>query len=121
MSSVSAHDVAAAKPKLADDVTCFKEEGAMRLKGPKLRRGRGSRLMAWLFRLPSRVEVELDAIGAFVVSHMDGKTTMTELRQLLSEKYRLTRREAEMSLTAFVQSLLKRRLITMDGLIGSSV
>ena len=75
--------------------------------------------LAWLLRLPRRVEVELDDIGTYVIGRMDGRT-MQALADDLAGYLKLTRREAEAALTLFIQSLLRRRLIVLGGLAGSS-
>ena len=115
-----AEDVADAVPRLSDEVTCTEvSPDIIRLRGRDLRRSGLSRFLAWLFRLPRTVEVELDDLGTWVIRHMDGRT-MAQLAQELSAERKLSLREAEFALTAFVQSLMVRRLVRLDGLIRSS-
>ncbi len=115
-----AEDVADAVPRLCDDVTCTEVSAEIiRLRGRDLRRTGLSRFLVWLFRLPRTVEVELDDLGTWVIHHMDGRT-MAQLAQDLSTQRKLSRREAEFALTAFVQSLMVRRLVRLDGLTRSS-
>jgi hypothetical protein len=67
----------------------------------------------WLarrLRMPDRVQVELDDIGAFVVRHLDGRP-MDAVATALAGHLRLTRREAETSLAEFARQLLRRRLV----------
>ncbi|TVR15980.1 MAG: PqqD family protein [Planctomycetota bacterium] len=96
-----------------------RNQRTVNLRGPMLRRGRISAWIAWLLRLPQRVEVELDDIGTFVIQHLEGHT-MESLSDLLADQYKLTRREAQAAMTVFVKSLLQRRLLILDGMIGNA-
>jgi hypothetical protein len=99
---------------LRSDVECSSTgPGTMRVRGPLLRRSGFARFMGWLLRAPSRCEVELDAVGAFVVARCDGRP-LREVVDALIDHYKLTRREAEVALADFVKSLLKRRLIRIE-------
>lgn len=118
MNAFTPDDVARSIPRLAVAVQVFQEAGATRLRGPLLRRNPLSRAIAWLLRLPRRVDVELDDIGAWVVARIDGRITLQALARDLAAHLRLTSREAETALTAFVQALLQRRLLVLDGLSG---
>jgi hypothetical protein len=116
----TAEAVSTAIPRIADGVeTLVQSDGVVHLRGPELRRGRVSQSIAWFFRLPGRVEVALDPIGTWVVEHMDGRN-LDQLADALAAWGKLTRREAEAALTAFIKSLLQRRLIRLDGLFESS-
>lgn len=56
-------------------------------------------------------EFELDEIGTYVWSMCDGETTVRQMRGKLAEKYKLGRREAEVSLTNFLKTLGKKGLV----------
>lgn len=115
-----ADQIANSSPRLDESVSIVDNQiGTVNLVGPGLRRGPLSRFTAWFLRLPTRVEVELDDVGTFVVKHMDGRS-MEELSTLLADHYRLTSREAQAALTVFIKSLLQRRLVTLDGLYGNA-
>lgn len=108
--------VARAVPRLAEGVaTEVQPDGSLRLNGPELRRGPLSRGFARLLRRPCRIAVELDDIGRFVIERLDGRD-MDGLAKALSSYLKLTRREAETSLTLFMQALLRRRLVVLQGM-----
>jgi hypothetical protein len=85
------------------------ENGGARLKLPI----RQSKWGGWLFRLPDGAmrTFEFDAIGLFVWECCDGRTTVKQMIHKLSKKHDLNLREAEVSLVAFLQVLLKKGLI----------
>lgn len=86
--------------------------GGLRLRGPLLARRGLHRWVAWLFAAPPRVEIELDDIGAFVVTRMDGRC-LRQLADELAAHLKLTRREAEVSLAQFLHALVTRRLAAL--------
>lgn len=88
------------------------EKGLYLLKVP-LRRDRRGRLMRWLFRLPEYHFIELDEVGSDVWEWCDGQRTLQDIATILMEKYRLHRREAELSLATFLQQLARKGLIGM--------
>lgn len=61
----------------------------------------------------SERDIELDEIGSVVWEMCDGKTTIRNMIQHLSERYKLNRKEAEVSLTAFIRSLAKKGLVAI--------
>jgi hypothetical protein len=101
-------------PRLAPGVETLRTAaGALRLRGPELRRRYAHRFLAWLIRAPQRVEVELDDIGAFVVERCDGRP-LRRLADDLAAHLKLTRREAEVALADFMRLLLQRRLVVLE-------
>jgi len=58
-------------------------------------------------------KIELDEVGTFVWDMCDGETTIREMIDRMSEEYTLNRREAEVSLTAFVKMLAGRQLVAV--------
>jgi hypothetical protein len=114
-----AKTISRAIPRLAERVEVVSNDaGAFNLRGPKLRRHPINRWFAWLLRLPQQVEVELDEVGTFVVKNL-GDSSMEQLAQTLGSEYKLTQREAQAALTVFIKSLLQRRLVTMEGWLGT--
>jgi len=106
-------DPAATIPRLADQVEPVRTgSGALRLRGPLLRRSAAGRAFAWLLRLPARFEVELDDIGTFVIERCDGRN-LDRLAGELASHLRLTRREAETALADFFAALVHRRLAVL--------
>lgn len=61
--------------------------------------------------LPDSRQVGLDEVGSFVWELCDGKRTIDGIVTGLSKEYKLTRREAEASVTMFLQTLAKKNLI----------
>ncbi|GAB4452577.1 MAG: hypothetical protein OHK0029_03750 [Armatimonadaceae bacterium] len=69
--------------------------------------------MARVFRLPDTRKLELDEIGSDVWEMCDGDTTVEEITKALTVQYRLNRRQAETSVTAYLRMLAERRLIVL--------
>ncbi len=101
-----------AVPRLAPDATTSRgPDGALRLTAPLLRRG----LHAWLakvVRSPQHITVELDAVGAWTIEHLDGRS-LECLAGDLARQFKLSPREARVALGQFVQSLVARRLVRL--------
>jgi hypothetical protein len=58
-------------------------------------------------------KIELDEVGSFVWDMCDGQTTVREMIAKLAAKYKLGRKEASSSLTAFLRSLAQRNLVAV--------
>ena len=77
-----------------------------------MRDDRLARLVKRMVRnVPSKRHIELDEVGASVWELCDGKRDINSLVDFISKSYKLTRREAEASVTAFLQTLAKKNLI----------
>jgi hypothetical protein len=90
------------------------EDGAVVLKAPLTSQGKG--IMGRIAQKAGKPNVkhfELEAVGAFVWNLCDGKHTFEGISKKLREEYKLTRLEADASLSAFLQMLSQRKLITM--------
>jgi hypothetical protein len=70
-------------------------------------------LVAKLFRLPDFRKLELDEIGSDVWEMCDGTHSVESLTKAVCTKYRLNRRQAETSVTAYLRMLAERRLIAL--------
>lgn len=92
-------------------------DGHLRLIGPLLRRNGFARIMGWLLRAPERCQVELDEMGTFVIDQGNGLALAT-LAERLGERYKLTRREAEVALADFLKALHLRRLVLIEAAGG---
>jgi len=55
--------------------------------------------------------VSLDKLGSYVWRMCDGQTTVRDLIERFSRKYKLDRKEAEVSMVAYLRMLAKRRLV----------
>lgn len=69
------------------------------------------KFLAWMFFVPETRPLVLDEVGTFVWHNCDGTSSIAELSEKLRQKYRLGRKEAELSLTEFLKMLAKRGMI----------
>ncbi|RYG45901.1 PqqD family protein, partial [bacterium] len=69
--------------------------------------------LARKMKLPETRTFELESVGATVWELCDGKRNFGAIADELRKRYKMNRLEAEASLTAFLQTLTQRRLITM--------
>jgi hypothetical protein len=77
---------------------------------------RHRRSNGWLARFqPPIIErrVKLDEIGSFVFSQIDGKRSTRDIIGLLADRYRLNRREAELSGVEFLKALVRRQVVSL--------
>ena len=63
------------------------------------------------FKLPPYKTIELDELGSYALSECSGENTVADLIERFRKKYRLNRREAEVSVLTFLQMLAKRGII----------
>jgi hypothetical protein len=77
------------------------------------RKDRFGNIVAKLFRLPDFRKLELDEIGSDVWEMCDGGNSVEAVTKAISTKYRLNRRQAETSVTAYLRMLAERRLILL--------
>lgn len=63
------------------------------------------------FRLPAYKRVALDELGTFVIEHCDGEHTVRDIVDKFSKKFRLNRREAEVSMRTFLRDLARRGIV----------
>lgn len=99
--------------RLADGVDLQRTpEGLIRLIGAPIRPWGPLRILAWLMRVPKRGEVELDAIGTWVIDRID-EHRLDELAVALAAHLKLSRREAETALADFTKMLLRRQLVAV--------
>ncbi len=69
------------------------------------------RLLARLLYIPKRRRVALDELGSFVWELCDGETTVRMLIDKFAQKYKLNRKEAEVSMVTYLKQLAKKGLI----------
>ena len=55
--------------------------------------------------------VELDELGTFVWELCDGKTDVRAIIERFSRRFKLNRKEAEVSMVAYLRTLARRRLV----------
>jgi hypothetical protein len=75
------------------------------------------RLAKWL-NAPNERYVELDEVGGFVWDLCDGSHTIDSIVQKTSRHYKMNRREAEVSVTMFLQMLHERNFIGFYKKVG---
>lgn len=68
-------------------------------------------LFSRMFPEPREKRIQLDEVGSAVWELCDGKRTAKEIVEFLCQKYKLMPREAEISLSTYLSSLVKRGLI----------
>ena len=69
------------------------------------------KLLAAVFAVPKERKIVLDQVGADIWGLCDGQHTVEDIIAALSGKYKLNRKEAEVSLTAYLRQLGRRGLI----------
>jgi hypothetical protein len=68
-------------------------------------------LLALVFAVPKERKVVLDRVGTEIWQLCDGRHTVQGIISALGEKHKLNRKEAEVSLTAYLRQLGRRGLI----------
>jgi hypothetical protein len=76
----------------------------------------------WARFQPARWErrVQLDALGAFVIQQIDGRSNTLQITEAFIAQYKVNRREAELCTVAFLKSLLERNIISI-GIVDTSL
>jgi hypothetical protein len=69
------------------------------------------RTMGFLFFVPESRPVILDEVGTRVWHLCDGERTVEQISRVLSDEYKLGRREVEASLTEYLRTLGKRGMV----------
>lgn len=69
------------------------------------------KIVTKIFMVPGNRVVVLDEIGSYVWMQCDGEHTIKDIMESLSEKYSLTRKEAEVSLITYMRNLGKRGML----------
>ena len=81
-----------------------------------LRRTRAMSVIALLLWLPKgkreRV-VELDTVGSYVHGLCDGRRTIQQIVDIFAGRYKLTHKEATLSITAYVEQLARRGIVAL--------
>jgi hypothetical protein len=84
---------------------------------------KAGKLTLWLakrLKAPSERRVELDEVGGFVWELCDGQHTVDAIVQKTGKQYRMNRREAEVSVSMFLQMLHERNFIAFYKRVRSS-
>jgi hypothetical protein len=86
------------------------DEGHARLVVPR-RDAWWIRAFAKVFYVPKNRRITLDEIGTYVWDQCDGEQNVRQIIQALCKRYRLHRKEAEVSVVAYLRQLAKRGLV----------
>jgi hypothetical protein len=78
-----------------------------------VRRRRGTGLLARFQPPVMEKTVRLDNLGSFVFGLMDGRRPVRRIVDEFEKRYRVNRREAELSTVAFIKSLAERNVIAI--------
>lgn len=102
-----------AKPVRNPAVQEEEADGIVVLRGPAVLKGLLGKWIAASVKETPMKQYELEEVGAFVWSQIDGKRSVESLGRALQAKYKMNRLEAEASLEAFLKMLAERGLITL--------
>lgn len=69
------------------------------------------RLLSKVFYIPKERRITLDEVGTEVWQMCNGSTTVGQMIERLSDKYQLNRKEAEVSLLAYLKTLGQKHFI----------
>lgn len=69
------------------------------------------KLLARVLYVPKRRRIALDELGSYVWDLCDGETTVRSLIDKFCKNYKLNRKEAEVSMVAYLKQLAKKGLI----------
>ena len=69
------------------------------------------RLISKVFYIPRKRKITLDEVGSEVWQMCNGRTTVAQMIEGLSDKYQLNRKEAEVSLLAYLKTLAQKRFV----------
>lgn len=67
-----------------------------------------------MFFMPREKKIQLDEVGAWVWSKCDGRTNVDKMIKMMSEEFKLSRKESEVSLLSFLRSMSKKKLIGFE-------
>ena len=68
-------------------------------------------LLSRMVYVPKRRRIALDELGSYVWDQCDGETTVRSLIDKFARKYKLNRKEAEVSMVSYLKQLAKKGLI----------
>jgi len=86
------------------------DEGEIRLLIPR-RKDLVGRALCCILRAPEHREIILDDVGSDIWELCDGEHNLEAIVYAVSKKYKMTRRECETSVSAFLKMLGERKLL----------
>jgi hypothetical protein len=69
------------------------------------------RLLSKLFYIPKKRKITLDEVGSEVWQLCNGRNSVGDMIEKMSEKYQLNRKEAEVSLLQYLKTLGEKRFV----------
>ena len=90
-----------------------KKGGEVVISVPRDKSSRRSNVLSKIVSLPEYRQVQLDRVGAEVWLNCDGSNTFEQVMALLQEKHKLSRREAEVSLSLYTKKLMEKKFIAL--------
>ena len=70
-----------------------------------------TKVVAKWMNIPNERKIELDEVGGYVWDLCDGNHTVETIVKKTGQEYKMSRREAEVSVTMFLQMLHERNFI----------
>jgi hypothetical protein len=98
-------------PVVNPGVTWKEATGGCLVVTVRVKRGRG--LLGMFQPKEFDKRFELDALGSFVLTQIDGKKTAAQLTVEFVTRFKVHRREAEMCIVSFLKTLLQRCIISI--------
>jgi len=89
-----------------------KEGGEVVISVPR-DRGKRANVLSKFVSLPDYRQVQLDRVGAEVWLNCDGSKTFGQIMDLLQERHKLSRREAEVSLSLYTRKLMEKKFLAL--------
>ncbi len=87
-----------------------KETGEIQMEIP-LQKSLKLTILTYLFNVPKKRTVVLDAVGTRVWTLCDGETNVRDIINILAEEHNLSKKEIEVSLFSYLQNLVNRGYI----------
>jgi len=104
-------DALGARPVLNRLVKAERDaEGKVILQVPRRDNALVRTVTRW-FQVPPYKKVALDELGTFVIELCDGEHAVRDIVDMLGRRFKLGRREAELSTTTFLRTLARRSII----------
>jgi len=87
------------------------EDGEILIRIPREEYGWKIKLLSKFFYIPKERKISLDEVGSQVWEMCDGETSVKDIIDTLRKKYKLNRKEAEISLITYLRELGKKGLV----------
>jgi hypothetical protein len=72
--------------------------------------------LSWVLPFPGHRRVQLDAPGSQVLRLCDGRRTVEEVIETFAKEHKLSFREGQVAVTAFLRELLRRGMVALVGM-----